>query len=101
MGQVQRQALTPRVEQLHFSGIDRAVLAGTGALGLSFAVSQATAWPATAEACHDGGTCTVIIDNGQRPHIRQHGVDSPELDQPYGPPSGWQEHFNWTHSRAR
>jgi endonuclease YncB( thermonuclease family) len=67
------------------SAIDRAVLAGTVALGLAFTASQASAWPATAEACHDGDTCTVIRDSGQRVTVRLHGVDAPELDQPYGP----------------
>jgi len=69
---------------MHISAIDRALLAGTVALGLAFAASQASAWPATAEACHDGDTCTVISDSGQRFTIRLHGVDAPELDQPYG-----------------
>ena len=69
---------------MHISAIDRAVLAGTVALGLAFASSQAAAWPATVEACHDGDTCTVITDSGQRRHIRLHSVDAPELDQPYG-----------------
>ena len=69
---------------MHISAIDRALLAGTVALGLAFAASQASAWPATAEACHDGDTCTVISDSGQRLTIRLHGVDAPELDQPYG-----------------
>jgi endonuclease YncB( thermonuclease family) len=68
------------------SALDRAVLAGTIALGLglAFTASHAFAWPATAEACHDGDTCTVIRDGGQRVTIRLHGVDAPELDQPYG-----------------
>ena len=67
------------------SAIDRAVLAGTVALGLglAFTASQASAWPATAESCHDGDTCTVISDKGQRVTIRLHGVDAPKLDQPY------------------
>ena len=69
---------------MHISAIDRAVLAGTVALGAAFAASRASAWPATAEACHDGDTCTVISDSGQRLTIRLHGVDAPELDQPYG-----------------
>ena len=69
---------------MHISTIDRALLAGTIALGLAFAASQASAWPATAEACHDGDTCTVISDSGQRVTIRLHGVDASELDQPYG-----------------
>jgi endonuclease YncB( thermonuclease family) len=66
------------------SAIDHALIAGTIALGLTFAASQAHAWPATAEACHDGDTCTVISATGQRVVIRLHGVDAPELDQPYG-----------------
>jgi hypothetical protein len=86
---------------VRISAIDRAVLAGTVALGFSFAASQTTAWPAPAEACHDSGTCTIVTDSRQRLNIRQHGVDAPELGQPYGPPSGWLEHFNWTHSWAR
>jgi endonuclease YncB( thermonuclease family) len=69
---------------IHISTIDRAVLAGTIALGLAFAASQASAWPATAEACNDGDTRTVISDSGQRVTIRLHGVDAPELDQPNG-----------------
>ena len=69
------------------SAIDRAVLAGTVALGigLAFIASRASAWPVTAESCHDGDTRTVISDSGQRVPIRLHGVDAPELDQPYGP----------------
>jgi endonuclease YncB( thermonuclease family) len=70
---------------MHISAIDRAVLAGTVVLGLVFAASQASAWPAMAEVCHDGDTCTVVTDSGQRIHIRLHGVDAPELNQPYGP----------------
>ena len=85
---------------MHISAIDRAVLASTVALALSFAASQTIAWPATAGACNDDSTCTGVIDNGQRLHFRQPGVDAPKLYQPYGPPSGWQGHFNWTHSWA-
>jgi endonuclease YncB( thermonuclease family) len=33
--------------------------------------------------CHDGDTCTVVTSDAHI-HIRLHGVDSPELDQPYG-----------------
>src|SRR5215469_6730781 len=69
---------------MHISTVDCAVLAGTIALGLTFAASQASAWPATAETCHDGDTCTVVTNSGQRLHIRLAGIDAPELDQPFG-----------------
>ena len=64
------------------SAIDRAVLAGTVALGLAFAasLSPARAYDAVVTACHDGDTCTLA--NGER--IRLHAIDAPELDQPYG-----------------
>jgi endonuclease YncB( thermonuclease family) len=69
---------------MSISAIDRALLAGTVALGLAFAAAQAHAWPATVEACHDGDTCSAVTNDGQRVTIRLHGVDAPELDQPYG-----------------
>jgi len=45
--------------------------------------SPAFAFDAVVTACHDGDTFTVVASE-QRIHIRLHGVDAPELDQPYG-----------------
>ena len=58
-------------------------LAATAAALLALA-SPAFAFDAVVAACHGGDTCTVIAGE-QRIHIRLHGVDSPELDPPYGP----------------
>jgi endonuclease YncB( thermonuclease family) len=46
--------------------------------------TPADAFDAVVTSCVDGDTCTVIASE-QRIHIRLHGVDAPELDQPYGP----------------
>ena len=66
------------------SAIDHALLAGTVALGLAFAASQARAFDAVVTTCHDGDTCTVTASDGHRLHIRLHAIDAPELDQPSG-----------------
>lgn len=60
--------------------LDRVLLAGTVALGIAFAASQAHAYDAVVSYCHDGDTCTL----GDGTRIRLHAVDAPELDQPYG-----------------
>lgn len=35
-------------------------------------------------SCHDGDTCRVLNSSGKIEKIRLHGIDTPELDQPYG-----------------
>jgi len=43
------------------------------------------------ESCHDGDTCTVLLDQGlkefRRMNIRLYGINAPELATPVGPPS--------------
>lgn len=51
------------------------------ALGTS--ATSAWAFDALITECHDGDSCTAIAD-GNRFKIRVHGIDAPEIDQPYG-----------------
>jgi endonuclease YncB( thermonuclease family) len=58
------------------------VLGCTLILSLALGGSQAWAFAAVITACHDGDTCSAVTADGQ--HVRLHGVDAPELDQPFG-----------------
>src|SRR5258708_865043 len=46
---------------------------------------------ASVESCHDGDTCTVLLDQGlkefRRMNIRFYGINAPELRTVEGPPS--------------
>jgi micrococcal nuclease len=48
------------------------------------AYSQTTTeFAATVTTCHDGDSC-LIQTRDQQIHVRLHGIDTPEIDQPYG-----------------
>jgi endonuclease YncB( thermonuclease family) len=70
---------------MHISVIAcRGILAGVTTIVLALA-SPAWALDAVVTACHDGDTCTAIATkDGARIQVRLHGVDAPELDQPFG-----------------
>ena len=70
---------------MHISAIDSAVLAGAVARGLAFGAAQGRGFDAAVTACHDDDTCTVIARD-------DHDTGNAH------PPSGWPEHFSWTHS---
>ena len=76
----------PLVLIMHCEPINlrQTVLGCTIILSLALGGSQAWAFAAVITACHDGDTCSAVTADGQRHHVRLHGVDAPELDQPFG-----------------
>ena len=71
---------------MHYEPINlrQTALGCTLILSLALGGSQAWAFAAVITACHDGDTCSAVTADGQRHHVRLHGVDAPELDQPFG-----------------
>jgi endonuclease YncB( thermonuclease family) len=71
---------------MHYEPINlrQTALGCTLILSLALGGSQAWAFAAVITACHDGDTCSAVTADGQRYHVRLHGVDAPELDQPFG-----------------
>jgi micrococcal nuclease len=64
----------------------RPLLLAAAAVALAALLGTAAhAFPARVTDCHDGDTCTLVAGgSGERITVRLHGIDAPELGQPYG-----------------